>query len=349
MDRAMVHAGSINETTSINLAVIGFVRATHTKWVALLFGVYNSLHMSLSELLTTFANNLLPILLVGGAGFTLGKFLTVDSRSLGRVVFYVFSPLLIFDLMIKSELNLKQALTTVVYTASVIAVMGFLAFIFGKLFRLEKSYLLAVILTVAFGNTGNYGLPLVKFSFGDDALAVASIFYVTTTILFNTVGVVIASIGHMDLKSAVLGLFKLPSIYGVVLALIIKALSFQLPLPISRTIEIAANCAIPVMLILLGLELTRIQWSHNFRALGLGVAAKLLLGPLVGLLLAKLYGMQGSVYQGNILEAAMPAAVATTVVAAEYRLEPALVTAIVFLGTALSPLTLTPLIVYLAR
>ena len=120
-------------------------------------------------------------------------------------------------------------------------------------------------------------------------------------------------------------------------------------MPISRTIEIAANGAIPVMLILLGLELTRIQWSHNFRALGLGVFAKLLLGPLVGLLLARLFGLQGTVHQGNVLEAAMPAAVATTVVATEYKLEPALVTAIVFLGTALSPLTLTPLIVYLAR
>jgi predicted permease len=305
--------------------------------------------MSPNELLTTFANNILPILLVSGAGFALGKVLIVDSRSLGRVVFYIFSPLLLFELMIESELNLQQALGTVGYTASVITVMGFLAFVFGKLFRLEKPFLLAVILTVAFGNTGNYGLPLVKFAFGNNALAIASIFYVTTTILFNTVGVVIASIGHMDLKSAVLGLFKLPSIYGVVLALIIKTLGFELPLPISRTIEIAANGAIPLMLILLGLELTRIQWSHNFRALGLGVAIKLLLGPLVGLLFGKLFGMHGAVYQGNVLEAAMPAAVATTVVATEYKLEPALVTAIVFLGTALSPLTLTPLLVYLAR
>jgi predicted permease len=305
--------------------------------------------MSINELLTTFANNLLPILLVSGAGFVLGKFLTVDSRSLGRVVFYVFSPLLVFDLMIKSELNLQQAFTIVAFTTSVIAILGLLAFLLGKLFRLERPYLLAVILTVAFGNTGNYGLPLAKFAFGDDALAVASLFFVTTTILFNSVGVVIASLGHMDLKSAVLGLFKLPSIYGVALALIIKGIGIQLPLPISRTIEIAANGSIPVMLILLGLELTRIQWSHNFRALGLGVATKLLLGPLVALLLARLFGMHGAVYQSTVLEASMPAAVATTVVATEYKLEPSLVTAIVFLGTALSPLTLTPLIVYLAR
>jgi predicted permease len=305
--------------------------------------------MSFNELIITFADNLLPIILVAGAGFALGKLISIDSRSLGRVVFYVFSPLLVFDLMVKSQLNLRQAITTIGYTSSVILVLGILAFLLGRLFQLERTALLAVILTVAFGNTGNYGLPLVKFAFGDDALAVASLFYVTTTILFNTVGVVIASLGHMDLKSALLGLFKVPVVYGVILALIIKGLHIQMPLPLSRTIEIAANGAIPVMLILLGLELTRIEWSHSFRAIGVGVFAKLLLGPVIGILLASLFGLEGHTRQGSVIEAAMPAAVATTVVATEYKLQPSLVTAIVFLGTALSPLTLTPLLVYLAR
>jgi malate permease and related proteins len=305
--------------------------------------------MSFNELISTFANNLLPIMLVAGAGFALGKLLTVDSRSLGRVVFYVFSPLLVFDLMVKSQLNLKQAFTTVGYTSAVILTLGLLAFAIGKLLQLERADLLAVILTVAFGNTGNYGLPLVKFAFGTDALAVASLFYVTTTILFNTVGVVIASLGHTDLKSALLGLFKVPVVYGVILALLVKGIGIQLPLPLSRTIEIAANGAIPVMLILLGLELTRIEWSHSFRAVGAGVFTKLLLGPVVGILLASLFGLEGHTRQGSVIEAAMPAAVATTVVATEYKLQPSLVTAIVFVGTALSPLTLTPLLVYLGR
>ncbi|MBM3178868.1 MAG: AEC family transporter [Chloroflexi bacterium] len=305
--------------------------------------------MSLHELFTTFANNLLPILLIAATGYILGKTLTVDSRTIGRIVFYIFSPLLVFNLMVTSQLNFGQAITTVKFTAAVIAIMGVLAFIFGKIFQLERPQLLAVILTVAFGNTGNYGLPLVKFAFGDEALAVASIFYVTTTILFNTVGVIIASLGHSGLKSAILGVFKLPIVYGVILALLVKTTGFQIPVPLSRTIEIAANGAIPLMIILLGLELTKIEWSHSFRALGVGVLTKLILGPIVGLLLASLFGLQGHSHQGSVIEAAMPAAVANTVIATEYKLEPSLVTAIVFLGTILSPLTLTPLIVFLSR
>ncbi len=305
--------------------------------------------MSFNELILTFADNLLPIMLVALAGYVLGKSLTIDSRSVGRIVFYVFSPMLVFNMMIKSRLNLGQALTTVGFTAAVIAVMGLLAFVIGRVLRLERPHLLVVILTVAFGNTGNYGLPLVKFAFGDEALAVASLFYVTTTILFNTVGVVIASLGHSDLKSALLGLFKVPIVYAVMLGIVLKAFQWELPLPLARSVEIAAGGAIPVMIILLGLELTRVEWSHNYRALGAGVLTKLLLGPLVGLLIANLFGIHNAARQGSVIESAMPAAVATTVVATEYRLEPSLVTAIVFLGTLLSPLTLTPLIVYLSR
>ncbi len=305
--------------------------------------------MSFIELFNTFANNLLPILLIAAAGFVLGRTLTVDSRTIGRMVFYIFSPLLVFNLMVTSQLNLNQALTTVGYTTAVIAVMGGIAFLLGKIFQLQRSHLLALIITVAFGNTGNYGLPLVKFAFGDEALAVASVFYVTTTILFNTAGVVIASLGHLDLKSAILGVFRLPILYAVAVALFLKGFDVQLPLPLSRTIEIAANGAIPAMIILLGLELNRIEWSNSLRATGLGVAIKLLIGPLLGLMLAGMFGLQGHARQGTVIEASMPAAVATTVVATEYKLEPSLVTAIVFLGTVLSPLTLTPLIVYLSR
>ncbi len=305
--------------------------------------------MFMQELAAVFVNNLLPILLTAGAGFALGKFLAVDSRALGRVVFYVFSPLLVFDLMAKSQLNLRQSLTTVGFAVAVIVSLGAASFLLGRLLRLEREDLLAVMITVSFGNTGNYGLPLVKFAFGADALAAASLFYVVTAVLFHTAGVILASLGRTDFKSAALGLFKLPIVYGVSLALLVRAFGLSIPLPLSRTIEIGAGGAIPVMLILLGLELTRVQVSRDWRPLVLATSVKLLLGPLLGLSYAEVFGLQGAARQGGALEAAMPAAVVNTVVAAEYNLKPALVTAIVFFSTALSPLTLTPLLAYLAR
>jgi hypothetical protein len=305
--------------------------------------------MSFNLLLSTFANNILPIILLSGAGFLLGKLITVDSRTLGRVVFYLFSPLLIFDLLLKSKLDYQQAITTIAYTATVITTLSILAFLLGKLLQLKRPMLLAVIITVAFGNTGNYGLPLISFAFGEQALAYASIYFVTTTILLNTAGVLIASLGHMDLKTALLGLFKVPLIYAVALALLLNSTGIILPAAFARTIDLAAGGSIPLMLVLLGLELTRVEWTNSLRALGLGVFLRLIAGPIVGILFTKVYNIHGAARSSDILQASMPAAVATTVLASEYNLESSLVTAIVFTGTLLSPLTLTPLVVYLGR
>lgn len=305
--------------------------------------------MNIAVLITTFANNLLPVLLLSGAGFLLGTFFTVDSRTLGRVIFYLFSPILVFNLLFTSTVQWEQALLTISFTVGMIVILGGLAFFLGKLLRLERSLLLAVVLTASFGNNGNYGLPLVAFAFGEQALAYATVFFVTTSILFNTVGVLIASLGHMSLKNALFGLLKIPTMYAAALAILLRALNLALPLSIARTVDLAANGSIPLMLVLLGLELTRVQWSNSKRALSISVFVRLIAGPIAGWLLASLFGMQGVVKQANVVQAAMPAAVSTTVLATEFHLEPPLITAIVFVSTVLSPLTLTPLLVFLGR
>lgn len=303
--------------------------------------------MDINALLITFANNLLPILLLSGAGLLLGKTLSVDSRTLGRVVFYVFSPILVFSLLLHIELNSSEILATMGYTAVLCTLTGLLAFLLGRLLHLERPILMALILTVAFGNTGNYGLPLVSFAFGKQALAFASLYFVTTSILFNTAGVLIASLGHMDLKTAALGLFKVPAVYGVLLAALLNRFQLVLPTPLARTVELAASGSIPLMIVLLGLELSRVTWSHSARPIALSVGLRLIAGPAIGLLLAMSFGFVGTARQGIVTQSAMPAAVTNTVLAAEYGLDSSLVTAMVFIGTILSPLTLTPLLVYL--
>ena len=305
--------------------------------------------MPLTDLITTFANNLLPVLTLGAAGFLLGRALHIDSRSLGRVIFYLFSPVLVFDLLLHNELPLSEMARTMGFCLAVFAVMSALTLLIGRLARLDRLTMTAVLLTAAFANTGNYGLPLVSFAFGEDALAHATLYFVTTSILFNTVGVLIASLGHLDFKQAALGMLKVPTIYAVILAALLNQFNITLPLPLERTVGFAAEGAIPLMLILLGVELARVEWSHSLRALGLGAGLRLLVGPLVGLLLAGLFGLQGAARQGNIVETATPAAVTNAVLATEYKLDSSLVTAIIFIGTILSPLTLTPLLVYLGR
>jgi predicted permease len=305
--------------------------------------------MSFSVLASTFANNILPILLIGGAGFALGKTLHIDPRSLGRVVFYVFSPVLIFDLLLQNRLKMDEAIGVIALTICVVAIMGLLTYLLGTLLKLERPVMTSILITTMFANTGNYGLPLVAFAFGEEALSYAGIFFVTTTLLFYTVGVLIASLGHMSLKDAALGLLKIPTLYAVLLAILVNSLGIQLPDPIMRAVNLAAGGTIPLMLILLGVELTRVQLTGSVRAIQLSVALRLLIAPLIALLLAGLFGLNGYARQGSVTEAAMPSMVSATVLATEYQLDSKLVTAIIFISTLLSPLTLTPLLVFLGK
>lgn len=305
--------------------------------------------MSFSILASTFTNNILPIILLSGAGFVLGKVLQIEPRSLGRVAFYIFSPVLIFDLLVKSPLKFGETAILVAFTFCFVLAIGVLTLFAGMLLKLERPVLVSTLMVTMFANTGNYGLPLVSFAFGEQALAYAGIYFVTMTLLFYTLGVFLASLGHMNIKEAALGLLKIPTIYAVLLAVVINVWKITIPVPVARAVELASDGTIPLLLILLGVQLTQVQFSGNQRALQLGVVFRLLLSPLVAVLFAALFGLQGFSRQASVTEASMPTMVSTTVLATEYNLDFKLVTAVVFISTLLSPFTLTPLLVFLGR
>jgi predicted permease len=301
----------------------------------------------LSALLALFLNNLLPIFLASGAGFLLGKWLKVDPRSLSRVVFYIFSPCLVFNLLTQSQLSNGDILRMVSFATTLLLLVGGLALILGLLLRLERRMLIAVVLTAVFMNAGNYGLSVNLFAFGESALSQASLYYVTMGSLSYTIGVILASMGTYPLSKALLGLLKLPFVYALLLALVFVRMNWALPLPLERTTSLLGDAAIPAMLILLGLQLERARWGGQTLALALSNSLRLAISPLLAILISGWFGLQGVARQAGILEAAMPTAVMTTVLATEFDLEPSFVTTAVFTTTLLSPLTLTPLLAYL--
>jgi len=299
------------------------------------------------ELLQTFANNLLPILLIAGAGFSLGRVLKVEPRPLGRVIFFILSPALVFNLVTASELLILEILRMMVFAAVVILACGGLAWLVGKLLHFDRRGLVALVMTSMFINAGNYGLPLVSFAFGSEALAYAGIFFVTSAITLNTIGVLIASLGRLDFKKALLGLLKVPYLYALAIGLLALYSGWDMPAPLQRTISILADGAIPAMLVLLGIELSRVTWRDQFKSAAISASIRMIASPLLGLLLAPLFGLNGAARQAGIIQASMPTAVMTTIIASEYDVEPSLVTATVFISTIISPLTLTPLLLYL--
>ncbi|OGN93748.1 MAG: hypothetical protein A2Z71_06755 [Chloroflexi bacterium RBG_13_50_21] len=301
----------------------------------------------MSDLFALFFNNLFPILLAACIGFALAKWLKINPRPLSQVVFYVFSPVLVFNLIINSHLSNKDILRTLVFALILMACIGGLTWLIGGILHFDRKILAAVMITSMFMNAGNYGLPLTSFAFGEAALAFASVFFVINAMFTNTVGIVIASSGSMSVWKAIKGLLKFPAIYALALGIIFLQFDLHLPSGLDRTVTLLSDASIPCMLILLGMQLVNIRLDGRVLPLILTSSMRLLIAPVLAFGLTRLFGMTGPSYQAVVLEAAMPAAVLTTILATEFDAEPTFVTTVVLVTTLLSPLTLTPLLAFL--
>ena len=301
----------------------------------------------MSELFTLFFNNLFPILLAAIIGFVLAKWLKINPRPLSQVVFYVFSPVLVFKLLTNSQLSNQDILHTLTIAILLMICIGSLTLIIGKILKFERKLLAAVIITAIFMNAGNYGLPLTSFAFGEQSLAFASVFFVISAMSTNTIGIVIASSGSMSVLNAIKGLVKFPATYALTLGIIFLQFGWNLPSGIDRTVNLLSNAAIPCMLVLLGMQLVNIRIDGHIKPLFLTSTMRLLIAPAIAIGLTKLFGLTGPATQAVVLESAMPVAVLTTIISTEFDTEPTFVTTAVLVTTLLSPFTLTPLLAFL--
>jgi predicted permease len=301
----------------------------------------------LNEFFLLFLNNLLPIFLAAGAGFLLVKALKISPLPLSRVTFYIFSPCLIFSLLTHNNLDSGDIARSILFAGVLMAVVGFLAWITTKSLKFERTTISAILLTTIFMNAGNFGLPLALFAFGKVALGYASIYFITMAIFLYSAGIVIASLGSVSLVESLKNLVKIPVIYALLLAMLIVFSGWKVPLFLDRTITLLGDASIPTMLVLLGMQLTNVRLNGLGAPLALAIIMRLLVSPAIALLLVSIFGMTAPASQVSVTFAAMPSAVFNTVLATEYNVKPSFVTAVVFITTILSPLSLTPLLAFL--
>lgn len=280
----------------------------------------------------------------------------MEVRSVTRLSFYIFSPGLVFASLTTITVPAAEFGQIGLYVLAFIGLMVVSAWLTGLALGLDRRTLMTLVIASAFVNSGNYGLAATRFAFGDEALARGVVFYVVSTLSVYTVGIFVASLGTRSILMAVKEILRVPAFYALLLAGLARVLNWSIPLPIARAAELMGNAAIPVMLVLLGLQIAQPQKMANAPhphprrwVLAASVALQLLAAPVAALLLANILGLNGVTWQAVVLEASMPAAVITTVLAIQYDLDADLTVQTVILSTLLSPLTLTPLIYYLQQ
>jgi predicted permease len=301
----------------------------------------------LNDLFSVFASDLLPIFVIAGAGFALARWLNASVVTLTHIVFYALLPCFAFRLLISSVATGRQFGLMVLLALLVMLAMAAVGALLSLALRLSRAESTVFLLVVMFSNGGNYGLPVVSFAFGEEALSYGTVFFLTGSVLTNTVGAFLAAAGRRSLRTAATSVLRMPAIYGMIAAGIVLATGIPVPTPLLRPVTMLSEAALPLMILVLGMQLERASAPKRLGLVAAAVCVSLVAAPLVALGLTSLFHVTGAARQAVVVLSSMPVAVATTILAVEFDASPDFVTSAVFLSTLLSPITLTPLIAYL--
>jgi predicted permease len=287
-----------------------------------------------------FVDILGPVLVIVLIGVAVGRWLDLSPEPLAKLAYWVLGPAFMFDAL--ANAGLPSSVIVEVAAASLLALIcsGVAAVLLS--IGLPRDRRAVVVTTGVYGNTGNFGLAIVAFTFGDGSIPFAAV----ALVVVNTVGLIVGIASTNGGWRGMAVAFTRPMTLVIVPALFVNGFDTSLPLVVERPIGLVAGALIPVMLITLGIQLQQM----GIPELGLDVArslgAKLLVQPLTAIGIVALFGLSDVAGGAVVLQAAMPAAVFTTVLALEQRTRPDETATIVMVGTLASVVTLPLFILY---
>jgi len=299
-------------------------------------------------LLPILLSDILPIFGIAAVGFLLARYAAVDVKTVSRVVFYGLLPCLAFRMLLGSTASGPMVGRLMMLAVAIMGAMAAVGYLAGRGLGLDGGHLRAFLMVVMFSNSGNYGLPVVRFAFGPEALTYATIYFLTGSVTTYVASSFFARSRHGRIVGALDRIWRMPALYGLAAALVVLAFGWTVPEAVMRPVAMLSDAAIPVMILVLGMQLERAVWPTRPGIVFLAVAISLVATPVVALLLASTLNISGPAKQAAVILSSMPVAVITTILAVEFELAPEFVTSAVLISTLASPLTLTPLIAYLS-
>lgn len=276
-----------------------------------------------------------PVFLLAAVGFAWVKAgLEFRLEFVTRLSMTLATPCLIFVALMKAEIE-PEALATlsVASLAAYAAVMAAMALLV-KVARLETRTFLAPLV---FGNTGNLGLPLALFAFGQAGLSYAVVVFAVMAILSFSVGVWLVSGGGSLIK-----VLKEPMVAATLLGAVFLWRGWQTPLFLTNALELIGQMAIPLMLITLGVALARLHPKSLGQAVWLSLL-KVAICAGIGLGVGLWFGLGDIALAALVVQLATPVAVTSYMLAQKYGADAEPVAGLVVVSTTMSVVSL-PLI-----
>jgi malate permease and related proteins len=272
-----------------------------------------------------------PIFTIVLVGYLYARRHLPDMAAANKVNIDIFVPALIFDVLSGKDFNLGDYQLLALGGVVIVIGSGLLAW---PIARLLGYRIRTFVPPMMFNNSGNMGLPLALFAFGEAALpAAVMLFIVGNTIHFSL------GMKMLDSRASLIGLLKIPMLIATVAGLIVAIMPIQIPPLLATPIEMMGQVSIPLMLFSLGVRLIHVDW----RAWRIGVAGAIvcpLTGIIIALALGAIFQLDQMQYAILLLFGALPPGVLNFMLAERFNQQPELVASIVMIGNLASILVI---------
>ena len=285
---------------------------------------------------------LFPVFFVVGIGYYLGKNNPkIDTTVITNFAANVGTPAMIIYALTSTGISFEMFKDYFLYY--LIAIVGFSLIGIIFLFFLKTKDIIRELPPFIMPNTGNMGLPICLFAYGSQGLGVAASISALIILCHFTLGIFLA-----DRKFNINIILKNPPFYSIIISIILLYNNIKLPVFIENTTFLLMYATIFLILMSLGIALTRLKVFSFTKAL-ISSIGRVVLGPLIGILLIFYFELKGFAAGALLIQCSMPSAVLTYLVGSIYSPKKIVdsIASMIVVSTLLSFITI-PLVVFFA-
>ena len=285
---------------------------------------------------------LFPVFFVVGVGYYIGKKdPKIDTKFITNLAANFGTPaLILYALNIK---NISFDIFFNYFWYFLLAIIGF--FIVGLiiLYILKTKDIIRELPPFILPNTGNMGLPICLFAYGSEGLGVAAAISSLIILFHFTLGVFLA-----DRKFNFEVILKSPPFYTIIISVLLLYYEIELPIFIENTSFLLMYATIFLILMSLGIALTRLKIFSFFKALVSSIG-RLILGPIIALSIIYYYDLDGFAAGVLLIQCSMPSAILNYLIGSMYSPKKIVddIASMIVVSTLLSFITI-PIVVFFA-
>ena len=254
---------------------------------------------------------LFPVFFVVGIGYYLGKNNPkIDTSFITNFAANIGTPAMIIYAVTSTGITFNIFKDYFWYY--LIAITCFAAIGIPTLFFLKTKDIIRELPPLILPNTGNMGVPICLFAYGSEGLGVSASITSLIILFHFTLGVFLA-----DRKFNFNLILKSPPFYAIIISVFILYFRIETPVFIENTTFLLMYATIFLILMSLGIALTRFK-VFSFKKALISSFARVIVGPIVGLLIIKYFNLSGFAAGVLLIQSSMPSAVLNYLIASIY-------------------------------